>query len=124
MPGEVIAEHLLITAGIHILERLRHVKFLKCYLWKPNAEIRISISAILSIPDGGRLLLIRNLRRPEAFGPIGGVCKYGEEARPGLDAMLFRPEEIAIDSLMKDDLRGFLPRRYLGRFVKWFERKE
>ena len=38
--------------------------------------------------------------------------------------MLFRPEDVATDSIMKDDLRGFLPRRYLGRLVKWFETKD
>jgi len=124
MPSEVIAEHILITGGIHLFERLSHIKFLKCHLWEPNAEIRVSFSAILAIPDGGRLLLIRNHRRPEAFGPIGGVYKYREEARPALEAILFRPEDVATDSIMKGDLRGFLPRCNLGKLVKWFERKE
>lgn len=122
MPGEVIAEHVLITAGIHVLERMRHVRFMRCHLWKPNVEVRVSISAILAIADGGRYLLIRNSRRPEAFGPIGGVYKHLEEAQPELEAMQFRPE--GIDAVMKNDLRGFLPRRRLGKFLKWFERKD
>jgi hypothetical protein len=122
MPAEIIAEHVLITAGIHVLERISHVKFVKCHLWKPNVEVRVSISAILAITDGGRYLLIRNLRRPESFGPIGGVYKHLEEAQPELEATQFRPE--GIDAVMKNDLRGFLPRRRLGRFLKWFERKD
>jgi hypothetical protein len=122
MPCEVIAEHVLVAAGIHVLERVRRVKFVRCHLWRPNVEVRVSISAILAIADGGRYLLIRNWRRPEAFGPIGGVYKHLEAAQPELEAMQFRPE--GIDTVMKNDLRGFLPRRRLGRFVKWFERKD
>jgi hypothetical protein len=91
---------------------------------KPNEELRVSISAILAIPDGGSMILIRNWRRPEAFGPIGGVYKYHEEARPKLEEMLFRGEDIASDTIMKGDLRGFVPRRNLGKFISWFERKE
>ena len=84
----------------------------------------MSLSAILALPDGGRFLLVRNLRRPEAFGPFGGVYKYKVEATRDLDAMLFRPEMVGDDLLMRDDPRGFVPRRQLGRLMKWFERKE
>lgn len=121
MSADAIAEHALITAGIHLLERLKRLRFWSCRIIRPNEEIRISFAAILALPEGGRFVLVRNLHRPEAFAPFGGVYKYHDEAKQKLERMLFRPEDFGPGKDMKNDLRGYLPRRHLPKLVKWFD---
>lgn len=81
-------------------------------------DVRIAVSALLKITNGDRYALIRNLHRPEAFGPIGGVFKYTYDARAQLDSFEFRPQ--VSDFEMGSDLRGILPLKYVSSFMKWF----
>jgi hypothetical protein len=64
--------------------------------------------------------LIRNHRRPEQFGPIGGVNKYYNPALLTLESVLFRPQVLADE--MNFDLRGFLPCKGLYHLVTWYEK--
>ena len=124
MPWQAVVEHGLLTAAIHVVARVRHARFLKCRVIRPNAEIRVSFSALLRIAEGGRYLLVRSIHRPDFFGPFGGVYKYFDEAKPHLDEVQFKPEDLGPDDDMRNDLRGFLPRRYLPRHHKWFLNSE
>lgn len=121
MSWDAVVEHGLITTGIHLAARLRRIRFLKCRLVQPNLDMRIAFSALLRISKGGRYVLVRNLHRPEVFGPFGGVYKYFEQGRSELDALLFKPQDFGPDEDMKDDLRGFIPRKRLPKLVKWYQ---
>jgi len=121
MPGEEVATHALITAAIHALEKLRRVRFWRLKIIRPNTEIRVSFSALFRILDGGHYVLVRNLHRPELFGPFGGVFKFYEGGRSRLDELLFRPQEVGYTDDMRNDLRGFLPRKNLSKMLKWFD---
>jgi len=123
MTSELIL-HGLTTVGIEVVRHVWRVRFWMCHLIRPNDEMRISFGALLRISSGGRYLLIRNLHRPETFSPVGGVYKFHENARPTLDGLSFRPQDVGPGHDMRNDLRGFIPRRNLGRLVKWFDRRE
>ncbi|WP_337288987.1 hypothetical protein [Candidatus Methylomirabilis sp.] len=112
-----------IHLGVLALERLSKARLVACRVWRPNAELRVSLSALLRISDGGRFLLIRNYHRPELFGPVGGVYKYYDDARVQLDEVSFRPQDVGRGDDMRNDLRGFLPRRYAPQLIKWYEQR-
>lgn len=124
MPVEEIIIHESITVAFHAISKLRRIRFWRFKLIGRNSEIRVSFTALLRISDGGRYILVRNFHRPELFGPFGGVYKFYESAKPCLDELLFRPQDVGKTNDMQNDLRGFLPRKNLGRLVKWFDRRE
>lgn len=109
---------------IHFVERFRRARLLTTRVWRRRAEIRVSFSALLCARSGGRFLLVQNFHRPELFGPLGGVYKYRPYAKRNLDPLLFRPQDVGRGSDMKNDLRGFLPRKNLLKLLNWFERRE
>lgn len=124
MAWELVAEHLGITAGIHVAEKVLRLRFLKCRIIQRNTDIRVALSALLRISLSGKYLLVRNLHRPETFGPFGGVLKYHEAVRPYLDSLLFKPQDLGPGEDMHCDLRGFLPRKNLPKLIKWYEKSE
>jgi SMODS-associated NUDIX domain len=119
---EGIVGHLL----AHVLDRLSRdrlwrIRLLPCKIIAPNSDVRVSFSAFLRIADGDSYLLVRSLHRREAFGPLGGVYKYLNSALPKLDEFQFRPQRSGIGTDMINDLRGFIPRRQLPGFTRWFD---
>ena len=70
MATEEIAGHVAITALIHLAEKLYRLRFLKCRIAARNSDIRVSFAALLAIQDGGRFVLIRNLRDPRRLRPL------------------------------------------------------
>lgn len=122
MAWDYIVEHGLITVGIHLLERLSRIRFLKCRIVNRNLDIRVAYSALLRISDGGQYVLVRNLHRPETYGPFGGVYKFRETAKGDLDEMQFKPQDLGPGSDMRNDLRGYLPRKNLPRLCRWYVR--
>lgn len=58
------------------------------------------------------------------FGPPGGVYKYLNSARGQLDAVEFRPQTGILASDMKNDFRGFSPRRHALGLTRLFEQGE
>jgi hypothetical protein len=121
MLGEVVS-HLIALAIEHTASGLRRTRYLRHRVVHPAADMRVVFSALLRIVEGDKYLLIRNLHRPESFSPIGGVYKYFNDAKTFLDRIEFRPHHV--DDDMERDLRGFVPRRHIGRFVKWFHQHE
>ncbi len=114
--------HVLVAALHFAAERVRRARFLTTRIWHPRVEMRVSFSALLCACEGGRYLLVRNRYRPELFGPFGGVYKYRRQAKRYLDEVLWRSQDYDPGHDMRNDLRGFLPRRNLTKLVKWFER--
>ncbi len=102
-------------------ERLWRLRLLPCKVVGRNQDIRVSFSAFLRVAKGDSYLLVRSLHRREAFGPLGGVYKYAASARRHLDELQFRPQGSGTSKDMTNDLRGFLPRRQLLAFLKWFD---
>jgi SMODS-associated NUDIX domain len=117
MIGEGLVENFIVYV---VREQLWKINFLKCKLINPSEEMRVAFSAMLRITDGSGYLLVRNLHRPETFGPFGGVYKYFEDAIPQLDNITFNPQIFGPSDDMKQDLRGFLPRKNLPKLLRWY----
>ena len=118
MFGEALLLHIVESSLFHFFRHgYLHIRLIKCRLFHPNQDIRIAFSAMLLIRQGGKYLLVRNLHRPESFGPLGGVYKYTDSTF--LDELEFKPQ--VFDSDMANDLRGFLPRKRLAKLVVWFK---
>lgn len=117
MIGETLVESFIVYL---VREQLWKVNILKCKLIKPSEEMRVAFSAILRITDGPGYLLVRNLHQSETFCPFGGVYKYFEEALPQLDALNFHPQVVGPGDDMRQDLRGFLPRKNLPKLLRWY----
>lgn len=92
------------------------------WLW-PFGEVRVSVASLLRLQDDDRYVLVHSPVRPDAFGPPGGVVKYHPAARAALDRIGFR-EERRMDSRMRSDLRGFVPRWALPRFARWLDQQD
>lgn len=83
-----------------------------------NKLIRISLATVLDLrDDDDHYLLIRMQRRPEWFGPLGGVIKYYPSAQ--LEEK-FEFQRYSKRGNLSDDLRGFLPGRHFVKFMQWF----
>jgi SMODS-associated NUDIX domain len=122
---EAIALHLFESAAFHAFRHgFLRLRFLKCATIRRSEDMRIAFSALVLLRDGDHYLLVRNLHRPESFAPFGGVFKYKDLSM--LDQFEFRPQTLGsidnINSDMKDDLRGFLPRKNLSALVAWFRK--
>ncbi len=124
MASEVIAEHVSTTLLIHSIQHLARARFLWYRIVRPAAEIRISLSALLRVHQGGRYALVQNLHRPELFGPFGGVYKFFDHSLGILDGLPLRQEVVGNSHDMTNDLRGFIPRGRLHALVKWFYKIE
>jgi SMODS-associated NUDIX domain len=120
-----ISEELITSAiGKIIYPFCCNYHYIKLRIYKPDLDVRVAFSAILRIVKGDQYLLVRNLHRPETFGPFGGVIKYYENAIPVLDHLDYRPHSIGINEDTTNDLRGFLPRKNLGKLVAWYDKRE
>ena len=120
MAWEIVAEHAGITALIHVVEKLRRVRFLRYRVIRPGAEIRVALSAVLRLHEGGRYALVQNLHRAETYGPFGGVYKHHDPTPELLDQLPFRPEDLGPGTDMANDLRGYVPRGRLHAYLNWF----
>ena len=94
---------------------------IQCNLWQRSKDIRIALSAILRLSCGDQYVLVRNLHRPQIFAPFGGVVKYHASALDFLDSIEFKPQTLGPGDDMLCDLRGFLPRKNLCKFIRWFK---
>jgi hypothetical protein len=124
MSGEFVLGHVAVTAGMHLMSRLWRRRLFRYRLYAPNRDVRVVFSALLRIGEGGRYVLVKNLHRPETYAPFGGVVKYFAEAKRSLDAMQFRQDDFGPACDMTDDLRGFVPGRYLDSLLRWYESGE
>lgn len=121
MITEVVTDHFLGRLLSQTLPAVIRPRFLGCSIWKRSDRIRVSIAAILRLGSGGKWVLIRNHLRKETFAPIGGVIKTRATSRDALDALDFEPQDSGNHEGMINDLRGFLPRKNLPKFIQWLE---
>lgn len=117
-----IIASIIFAIAVAILANRRRLRlFLEAKI-RPNRKIRVSISALLRKKHGNKLLLIKNINRPDSYGPIGGAYKYYNGATGVFRQLEFEPQQgqnkyKALDK----DIRGFLPYKNLVKFIKWFE---
>ncbi|WP_420630730.1 hypothetical protein [Candidatus Leptofilum sp.] len=110
----------IIAAILIALWQLREffLPYLLCQTFFRNKLLRISLATVLYLRDeNDRYLLVRMRRRPEWFGPLGGVIKYYPSAQ--LEEK-FEFQRYSGQSDLSDDLRGRLPGRHFVKFMRWF----
>jgi len=85
--------------------------------------IRVSFASLLIVQEEGRFVLVRMPRRPEAFGPFGGVYKIFSEGRRELSDLgyMAQEENSAASAAISGDLRGTIPGRSVFKFLRWFD---
>lgn len=99
----------------------RRIKWLPTTLTRRDDKVRVVCSAFLRVQNkNGKYLLIRNLHRPEFFAPIGGCYKYLAAAKPYLDQVLFSQDTLVRTGESAMDIRGYIRRRHVADFFKWF----
>jgi hypothetical protein len=119
--GEAIILHIVESATFHVIRHNYHrFRLLRCAVFSRSEDIRVAFCAMLLLRDGDRYLLIRNLHRRESFGPFGGVFKYKDISK--LDDLEFKPQTQPYANDMKEDIRGFLPRKRLPSLIAWFKK--
>jgi len=120
----ILIDHFIVAIfvflfGIVSYNRKKVYRNIVAYL-NIRKECRVSFSCLLKINTENKYIIIRNLNRPEIFGPIGGVYKYFDTAYSFLSSIDFRPHQIGDKFL--NDLRGFIPIEKLNKLVTWFNK--
>jgi hypothetical protein len=86
-----------------------------------KTQIRLSISYLYQIEVLGKYLLVKGLRVPNQFQPVGGVYKRLRESFYVLrDLKVTNDNNIPIDDRSDKDLRIKLPGSNVIRFLDWF----
>lgn len=95
-------------------------------LWRPNGELRVSMSALLRLRrNDGTYALIRNRHRTENYSAIGGVFKmHFPRGREQLEKFGFQEENAINDDDVTRDLRGYSRRKHLKGIKSWFKGAE
>jgi hypothetical protein len=115
--GSLIATLITMSFGLYRYREF-FLPYLLCETFYRNKLIRISLATVLVLQDDhDQHLLIRMRRRPEWFGPLGGVLKYYPSAQ--LEEK-FEFQRYSKRGDISNDLRGFLPGRNFIKFMTWF----
>lgn len=106
-------------------EAFTHRKWLLAWLTSTTVarkrRIRVSISEILRLQFDDKYVLIRSMKRPERFGPIGGVIRCFPSGLKILKEQLqYEPQQTDPGNAEHFDLRGFLLGRRFPQFLTWF----
>lgn len=117
----IINKALTSVFDLVLREKLWKVRFLPCWFFSRGEDMRVAFSALLRIKDADSYLLVRNHLRRYAFGPFGGVYKQLASARSTLDGLEFRAQSGTDVDDMRNDIRGFLPRKHILAMTRWFE---
>lgn len=112
---------LLTYVGRTLWQNRQHLKLLRL-LVMPWLRVRVSVAVLLRVHEEDRFVLFTSPTRPGAFGPPGGVVKYRETAHSTLEKLNFEPEQ-RNRSVMRLDLRGFLPGGRVLGFARWLQRE-
>lgn len=100
----------------------RRAKWLRTTLIRRGDPVRVSCSAFLRIKNSEqRYLTVRNLHRPEFYGPLGGCFKYFTgTASATLERFGFCADEAFTGGDTVFDLRGYIKRAKTSNFFHWF----
>ncbi|MEU3267480.1 hypothetical protein [Streptomyces bacillaris] len=115
-----VAVALLGWIGRTLVRNRHHLRLLRLLL-TPRRRVRVSVAILLRVQDEDHYVLFGSPTRPGSFGPPGGVVKYHDSERRGLDKLRFDPEG-RTSGVMKHDLRGFLPAVMVPGFARWLHR--
>ncbi|MGW4108914.1 SMODS-associated NUDIX domain-containing protein, partial [Streptomyces sp. NPDC004976] len=126
--GGSVIEKIVVGAAVALLgwigrtlvHNRRHLSLLRLLLI-PRRSIRVSVAVLLRVQDEDHYVLFSSPTRPGSFGPPGGVVKYHDSERHGVEKMRFDPEA-RTHPVMKHDLRGFLPAAMVPGFARWLHR--
>lgn len=113
----------ILTFVIGIIYKNKKFLFIFFKSWKKK-EIRFSISYLFRIKINNKYLLIEG-NRIDQYQPIGGVYKYYDSFKEKYDLWnITNDDNIPYDEASKKDLRVRVPRRYIFKFLKWFESRK
>jgi hypothetical protein len=88
-----------------------------------NSRLRISFAALWRLTTPKGYVLIRNVRRAQQYGPIGGVIRYFPAARKlALEELGFQDELSTVGGAC--DLRGYIIGKKFHGFMRWFYSKK
>lgn len=114
----VAAALLLSLAALLFRHRQWLIGIPRCLLFERHRRLRVSFSALLHLRWTDQYVLLKMARRPEGFGPFGGVYKIFNAASAELGELGFTPQE----THRIGDLRGFILAKDLLRMLAWFSR--
>ena len=99
----------------------RHlILYVRCQLPPREERVRFAFSSLVKLKCNDRVLLVRNVHRPECFSPPGGVMKYKPAALSAFDSWEVQFETSPDPNDMINDLRGLLPKKHLPSMLIWF----
>lgn len=101
----------------------RKATWLPVTLVRRHECVRVACSTFLRVSDDQqRYLLIRNLHRPEFFGPVGGCYKYfdGEGAHTLEQFFYDADTTVEMEEALRD-IRGYIRRSTTAKFFEWFQ---
>jgi len=105
------------------IENFKRIKlFIQTNTKYRNTQIRLSISYLYQIEVSGKYLLVKGLRVPNQFQPVGGVYKRLRESYYELRNLKVTDDNnIPIDDKSHSDLRIKLPGCNVIQFLNWFD---
>ncbi|MFD6516585.1 hypothetical protein [Rhodococcus sp. NPDC060176] len=102
----------------------RHRRASKLVFWSVThwrSSVRVSVASICIFCIDSKYVLVRQSRRPDQIGPIGGAVDIFPAGLRSLDDLGFKVES-PLESkwgIARTALRGFLPARQVTRFGLW-----
>lgn len=117
---EKLGELLVLESGKYVLKNRRALgSFLKAGVLLRNSRIRMSFSELLRCKDGDAFVVIRSVKHPERFGPIGGAIRANKSGSLVLqNGHAFEFEEK--HGPEKYDLRGYTTGKSFAGILSWF----
>ncbi len=87
-----------------------------------NSFIRLSMSYVIRIKCNDKYFLIKGLRLPNQYQPVGGVYKFYAGAMNIFKKLDVHDDDIIpVDSVSKNDLRIRVRGKHVLHFLKWFD---
>lgn len=118
----VLASLFIVCLDVTI-ENYKQIKlFIQTKTKYRNTQIRLSIAYLYQIETLGKYLLVKGLRIPNQYQPVGGVYKRLRESYYELrNLMVTDDNNIPIDDKSHKDLRIKLPGCNVMKFLSWFD---
>lgn len=94
----------------------------RCLTFLRSSSVRVSFSELLQLRTQDGYVLVRNTKRPQQFGPLGGVVRIFPASSEKDDLFVkLRFKAESSDPVESLDLRGFVTGKHLPGLVAWYE---